>query len=185
MTKFKQLLHRYWHDTGAAVAFETVITLPLLALAFISSFVFFDAFRVYNTSVKATYAIADLVSRQTNTLYPSDIEGYSNVFQHLVRDAGQIQMRVTQIYWNGSAYRVDWSSPTNGQARLFDANMDAISDRLPELANSERILLLETWIPYQPSFDVGMDPITFSNFTVTRPRHSTNRVPYSETPPSS
>ena len=55
-------LRRFWKDEGASVALEAVIVTPILAWVFVASFVFFDAFRVYNTSIKATYAVADVLS---------------------------------------------------------------------------------------------------------------------------
>jgi hypothetical protein len=58
-------------DERAAVAFETVLMTPILVWAFIGSFVFFDAYRVYNTSVKTTYMVADMLSRQTTWSFPT------------------------------------------------------------------------------------------------------------------
>lgn len=182
----KRLLHRFWTDTRAAVAFETVIMTPILAWSVMASFVFFDAYRVYNTSVKATYSVADIISRQTSTLYGYDINGMADMFSHMVRDTTGARMRVTQIYWTGSRYRVDWSHATGGEARLFDASMEEIEELLPVLSVSERVLLVETFVPYRPAFQMGLNVVSFSNFTFTRPRYA-NQVPFDddETPPTS
>jgi Flp pilus assembly protein TadG len=66
----------FLRDSRAAVALETVLILPILIWAFVASFVFFDAYRVYSTSVKATYMVADMLSRQTNEVIPHDIQGW-------------------------------------------------------------------------------------------------------------
>jgi hypothetical protein len=94
-------------------------------------------------------------------------------------------MRVTQIYWTGTRYRVDWSHATGGEARLFDASMEEIEELLPILSVSERVVLVETFVPYRPAFEMGLNVVSFSNFTFTRPRYA-NQVPYDdeETPPS-
>lgn len=45
------------------------------------------------------------------------------------------------------------------------------------MADAERILLVETFIPYRPAFDVGVNLLTFENFTFTRPRYA-GQVPF-------
>ena len=177
-----RLLRRFWKDTSAAVAMEAVIITPVLAWAFIGSFVVFDAFRTYNTSIKATYAVADILSRQTNTVYAYDIEGMSRIFEHMVRNHGDARLRATQIMYNATTdtYSVDWSYATNGEARLFTANLIDLEGRLPIMAHAERILLVETYIPYRPAFDTGLNLMTFENFTFTRPRYA-GQVPFNPT----
>ena len=181
------LIRRFRLDERAAVAMEAVIILPLLAWALMGSFVFFDAFRTYNSSIKATYAVADVLSRQTSTVFAYDIEGMHTIFNHLVRSNGGTRMRVTQINYNGptDTYRVDWSYATNGEARLFTANLVDMEELLPVMANAERIILVETFVPYRPAFDMGLNLLTFSNFTFTRPRYA-GQVPFNgnvTTPP--
>lgn len=178
-----RLLRRFWKDDGAAVAVETVIILPVLTWVFIASFVFFDAFRTYNSSIKATYAIADILSRQTSTVYARDIEGYARIFDHLVRNNGDARLRVTQISYDGpgDAHVVDWSYATNGEARLFTANLAALSAQLPVMSNAERIILVQSFIPYQSVFDSRLEMMTFENFTFTRPRYA-GQVPFDATP---
>ncbi len=172
-------IRRFWKDDSAAVAMETVLITPVLVWTFIASFVFFDAFRTYNSSIKATYAVADIVSRQTNMVYGYDIEGMAQIFDHLVRNNGDARLRVTQIFYDGvnDQHTVDWSYATNGEARLFTSNMVDIEELLPVMAHAERVILVQSFIPYQPIFNSGLDVITFRNFTVTRPRYA-GQVPF-------
>lgn len=174
-------IRRFWKDDSAAVALETVIITPVLVWCFIGSFVFFDAFRTYNSSIKATYAIADIISRQTNTVLESDIEGLSEIFEHLVRNNGDARLRVSQIFYNGitDSFCVEWSDATNGEAELFTANLVDMEELLPRVAHTERLILVQSFIPYQPVFNAGMDVITFSNFTFTRPRYA-GQVPFED-----
>ena len=172
-------IRRFCRDETAAVAMEAGIILPVLAWAFIGSFVIFDAYRTYNTSIKATYAVADILSRQTNTVFAYDIEGMTRIFEHMVRNHGDARLRATQIMYDedSDTYSVDWSHATNGEARLFTANLVDLEGRLPELADAERILLIETFIPYSPAFDTGLTITEFENFTFTRPRYA-GQVPF-------
>ena len=173
------LVRRFLKKDDAAVAFETVIITPVLAWAFIGSFVFFDAFRTYNSSIKATYAVADILSRQTNMVDTFDIEGMAQIFEHLVRNNGNARLLTTQIMYDADTdvYCVDWSYATNGEARLFTSNLLDMGELLPVMGDAERIVLVESFIPYQPAFDSGLDILTFSNFTFTRPRYA-GQVPF-------
>lgn len=176
-------LRRFWKDETAAVTLEAVIITPVLALAFLGSFVIFDAFRTYNTSIKATYAVADILSRQTSTVFPADIEGMAEIFEYMVRNQGDAQLRATQIVYDenedDNQHTVEWSYATNNKERLFTANLTNLEDRLPIMADEERILLIETFIPYRPAFSIGLGLMTFENFTVTRPRYA-EKVPFEE-----
>jgi len=183
MAALHDLLHRlarFGRQTRGAVAFEAVIILPVLVWTYTASFVFFDAYRVYNSSVKATYSVADALSRQTNTVHGYDVQGLARVLRHLIRNGDTARLRVTQIHWDGSAYRVDWSHVTDNDARLFDAQMPVIADRLPPLMPNERVLLVESFVPYAPAFGMGLEVLTFETFTVTRPRYA-NQVPFDAT----
>lgn len=174
-----RMICRFWKDERAAIAMETAIVTPLLAWCYISSFVFFDAFRTYSSSIKATYAIADVISRQTNTLRARDIDGYSDLLENMVRNNGDVRLRVSQILYNANTrtHCVEWSEATNGEAKLFTANMVNMGELLPEMVHDERLILVQSFIPYRPVFDAGLDVITFSNFTVTRPRYA-GQVPF-------
>lgn len=174
-----RVLRKFWSDENGASALEAVIITPTLIWLYVGSFVFFDAFRIYNSSVKATYAVADLLSRQTNTVFAYDIEGYGRVFEHLVRNNGDVRIRATQIIYTAEtdSLTVDWSYATNGEARLFTANLVDMEGLLPIMADAERLLLVESFVPYRAAFDVGIDLITFRNFTFTRPRFA-GQVPF-------
>lgn len=182
----KRLFKQYLSDTSAAVSFEAVIVFPILVWAWVGTFAFFDAYRVYNTSIKATFTIADLISRQTSTVYGYDIEGMAGMLQSMIRDTDGVEMRVTQILRTTTGeYQVDWSHGTGTQAELFTASLPGMTDRLPDIANGERVVLVESFIDYDPAFNVGLNDLTFENFTLTRPRYA-GQVPYDDamTPPT-
>lgn len=173
-------LKRFWTDLSGGVAFETVIIFPILTWAWIGSFAFFDAYRVYNTSVKATFTVADLLARQDEWIYDSDIAGYGNMLGAMIRDHDGITMRVTQIFRDTDGnYQVDWSEGTGGLFDYTTANIATFEDQLPDMATGERVILVESFIEYEPAFNVGLNDLTFENFTLTRPRYA-NQVPYRE-----
>ena len=165
-----RLIKKFWKNERASVALEAVIVMPILAWVFIASFVFFDAFRVYNTSIKATYSVADVLSRRTATISSSDIEGLATVFQFLTRNTAGSALRVTQITRQNGAYRIDWSHGTDGMTYLRPVNFPDLVDQIPIMGFGDRMLLVETFLPHRPAFNAGLSDQEFVNFTVTRPR---------------
>lgn len=166
----KRMIRTFWKDEGASVALEAVIVIPILAWVFVASFVFFDAFRVYNTSIKATYAVADVLSRRTNEIASSDIEGLADVFQFLTRNTAGSALRVSQITRQQGGYRIDWSHGTDGTTYIRASDFPDFIDRIPIMAYGDRMLLIETFLPHRPAFSAGLADQEFVNFTVTRPR---------------
>lgn len=171
------MIRSFWKDEGASVALEAVIVMPILAWVFVASFVFFDAFRVYNTSIKATYAVADVLSRRTSEISSTDIEGLADVFQFLTRNTAGSALRVTQITRQEEGYRIDWSHGTDGQTYIRASDFPDFIDRIPIMAYGDRMLLIETFLPYRPAFSAGLSDQEFVNFTITRPRFA-GQVPF-------
>jgi hypothetical protein len=176
-----RLLRQFQSDERGASAMEAVIITPVLIWVYVGSFVFFDAFRTYSSSIKATYAVADVISRQNQTVTAYDMEGFADIFSTMVRNNGDVRMRMTQIVFDEAtdSMSVDWSYATNGEARLFTANLADFVGLLPDMADAERLILVESFIPYTTAFDMGIDAFTFRNFTFTRPR--TGQVPFDAT----
>ncbi len=169
-----RLVTKFLKDTQAAIALEAVIITPILAWLFVGSFVFFDAFRSYNSSVKASYAIADAISRygddQDDVLYESDIEGLADVFDHITRGVEGSEIRVTEVWRRQSGYEVEWSEGTGTMRDLNTNDIPAMQQYLPPMVVGEAIIYVETFLPYRPAFNVGLSELEFTNNAVTRPR---------------
>lgn len=177
-------LRTFWKDDRASVALEAVIVTPILAWVFVASFIFFDAYRVYNTSIKATYSVADVLSRRTAEIASSDIEGLAEVFQFLTQNTTGSSMRVTQITRQAGGYRIDWSHGTDGMTYLRASDFPDFIDRIPIMAFGDKLLLIETILPYRPAFSAGLSQQEYVNFTVTRPRFA-GQVPFDADLPNS
>jgi Flp pilus assembly protein TadG len=150
---------------------EFVIVVPLLMLWFVGSFVWFQAFRNYSQAEKASFAIADIVSRQTE-VDNEFIDGLQPLFQRLQPRAGSGNwLRVSSISWDeDDGYAVEWSRNADGGDDLVTG--DIPTSILPEMADGDTVILAETYVPYQPMVDwVGIPPLTWSNQVVIRPRY--------------
>jgi Flp pilus assembly pilin Flp len=173
-----RLLNRFLREERAAVAFESVIIFPILVWAWVGTFTFFDAYRVYNTSIKATFTVADLISRQEFDIQVDEMDGFANMLASMIRDHDGVQMRATEIHrTNDGSYRAVWSHTTGNLARLCGNSLASMQDRLPTVAIGERFVILESFIDFEPAFNMGVNDLDFENFTVTRPRYA-GRVPY-------
>ena len=175
----KITLPKFLRNEDGAVALEAIIVTPILASVFVGSFVFFDGFRTYNSAVKANYAISDVLSRAEVTMYGSDIEGLSDVFQHITRSPEVTQLRATQVRREQAGFVVVWSYGTQGRLGLTNATLGAITEYIPMMDVGSHILVVETFLPYTPAFNVGMGEIEFDFVSATRPRF-TDRVDFND-----
>ncbi|WP_322892772.1 MULTISPECIES: pilus assembly protein [unclassified Yoonia] len=169
----RHLLSRFWHDEDGVITVEAVIALPLLALAFCSVYVFFDAYRVNAASQKAAYIVADNISRQTDAITPEFIFGMKTLHDILARTRSTTSMRVSSIGFNDNSkrYVVIWSTDDTMRRGLTNAEANGVlAARLPSLMQGETVVLVETSVNYKPLFRVGIGDRTFTQFIVTRPR---------------
>ena len=173
MHVFRNLLTRFHRDERGSVVAEMVITLPLLIWAYMAMYVYWDAFRMVNSVQKATYTVSDMVSREMLPINTAYIDGLRSSMNYLVREDTTVKMRVTSVTYSqiNSRYEVHWSrSPGNVMPQLTNANLAAMTSKIPILADGDFVILIETWVTYTPLFDVGLDNTEMSQFIVTRPR---------------
>jgi Flp pilus assembly protein TadG len=164
----RNAVRRFQRDQKGTMTVEFTIVFPLLMLWFVGSFVFFQTFRNYSMAEKATFAIADVISRQS-TVNNAYLDSMGPLFTALrpSRSTGE-WLRVSSIkYTEDDGYQIQWSRSVSGGAELTDAPT-AI---MPTLAEGETILLTETYVPYQPMVDwVGIPSLTWANRIISRPR---------------
>jgi hypothetical protein len=181
MNRLKISTRRFLHDESGLVLAETLIMLPLLVWTFIALFVYWDTFRVMNVTQKATYSIADLLSRQEDVT-PEFLDGLLNVMTFLTPGLFADQrLRITSIeYCKGKEkYEVLFSRWVGGGTPLVydNASVQALKPRIPTLEDRESVIIVETSMNYDPAFDTGvltmgrtLDRQTFTQFIVTKPR---------------
>ncbi len=168
------VLRRFAADTRGSISMETVIVMPVLIWALMASFVYWDTFRSKNAQMKATFAVADTLSREMTGINTAYITGMHAVFRYMMQTSEPTWMRVTNVQYRASddSYRVLWSRSTNTTRapQLTHATLAQMRARLPLMANDDTILVIETWREYEPVFNVGLGRRIFGEFTVTRPR---------------
>lgn len=170
-------LRRFARDEDGNVAVETIIIIPILFWAYLSMFAIFDVYRQYALNEKAAYTIGDMISRQTTPLDDAYLDGARAMVKYLTRSRNETEpsIRVTSIKYdaNNDIYKRDWSH-TRGDGAVALTNNDVKNwhDRLPIMLHNERIVVVETFVDYDPPFSTGLNNTTIARFVFTRPRYS-------------
>jgi hypothetical protein len=146
---------------------EGIMAATFLIWWYIASFQFFDAYRQKNINLKAAYTEADMLSRETGPI-PGDpdsttvnaayVQGLNTVFDYLTYSNKPTWVRVTSVYWDSSQqkYRVDWTANSSaGHPVMTTPTLQNYANRIPVLPVGDTIILVETFMAYEPMFSLG------------------------------
>jgi len=68
---------------------------------------------------------------------------------------------------------VRWSQVRGGTvAPLTNTTLAPLRTQLPSMTNGDIAILTESWVGYEPDYQVGIEPFTFYDLVVTRPRYA-------------
>ncbi|ULB09056.1 pilus assembly protein [Cereibacter azotoformans] len=177
-----RLFRPFRRDESGTAVVELVLVLPIMLWAYLALFTYWDAYRVLNTTQKASYTIADMISR-FDTLDPADFPGMQDVLEYMIGDREGAKMRITAVVWSDKdkRFNVQWScSPGKAKSVWTTALLNAdtgIKGRIPSLDDGEWSVIVETWVDFVPAMDLSslpvstpLEPRTFHQFIATRPR---------------
>ena len=170
---------RFARDEDAGMSIETLFAIPMLVWAITATFVFWDAFKTLTISQKATYTVADALSRETNAIDDDFLTSMHEVFDFLAGESGDNAIRVTVVTktvnedTQAEELQLVWSEGSD-TARHDD--LDAIRDRLPTIAVGEQMIVVESEQEWSPGFDVGLGSYRFRKVAIARPRFSPQLV---------
>jgi len=173
MKRLQARLRPFARNQQGSVIVEAVLMLPMLIWAGVGMYAYWDAYQTINTTQKAGYAVADMISRRLEPVTMADLNGLNDVMNFLLSEGETARMRVTSVTWSehDGAFQVQWSkSPGAVLAELTTADLQAYTSRIPAMADGDTVVLLETEVAFAPMFDVGIDPLTIKDLIVTRPR---------------
>ncbi len=176
----RQFLNRFRRDEGGIVAIELLLVVPILVWALLSTFVYFDAFRVQSNVNRASLTVADMFSRETDDITGAYLNGARELLRELTFEEANPDYRVTAFFYREAQddYRRRWSRNRGFAPSLTNDDLERVRDRLPIMANGARGILLETRVEYDAPFRIGIGPftdtnledLTFTTFTVIMPR---------------
>ncbi|KPN61933.1 hypothetical protein SAMN04488527_11186 [Aliiroseovarius crassostreae] len=168
------------HDGSITV--ESVILIPLVFTVFMIGFTFFDVFREKSLSLKANYAISDLISRDDNVT-EADLQGYHKLFRYLTNNNPGAWIRVTEVKClsacgkESRVLRKVWSKsyPAASVPELTTTDIqERYREAIPLMYLGEFLVIVETNVVYLPIFSGDWTGIFSRNMTdlvVTKPRN--------------
>lgn len=169
MTFFRSLLRGFAEDTRGQLSIEAAMMIPLITFIYVTTFTYFGTFRADATNVKAAYAVGDMLSRETNPVDASYIEGMNTVFKYMTLSSKPTWIRVSNVGYDGAEKKffLNWSHASGGHQ---GAEIEELQEAIPAMAAGDTVIVVETFMPYVPMYNVGLKPFTYRNVVVTRPR---------------
>jgi len=165
-------LGRFGRDTEGQLSIEACLMIPLIMWIYVATFTYFETFRADSTNVKAAYAVGDMLSRETEAVGEQYLEGMNTIFAHMTYSRFPTWLRVTSVSFDSIDDKLvlNWSHATGGKTALTAETLAEIVASVPKLNGGDSVIVVETYMRYEPGFRVGLDPFTFRNVVVTRPR---------------
>ena len=175
MTYIKQLLRCFRKDERGSVMVETVIVLPILIVCLVATYEFFEVHRFKSVRQKATYTIADLLSRETADVTSSYVDNTLVLFNEISNDDGVNQIRISVVKYDedSDTYSISWSEVRGDGtlAALQSSDVENAHSMLPLMDDGQELILVESESDYRPTFRVGLGtsvPIETRTFTSLR-----------------
>ncbi len=176
-----KLLAAFGRNESGTVLTETIMILPILIWAYLGLFTYWDAYRSLNVTQKASYTVADMISR-FDTIDPNSfLPGLKKVMTYLIDNNETADLRVTAVTWNDTRrqFEVIWSRTTNARSypTLTTSTLQAKAAKIPTTVAGDWTVIVETWVEFVPAFDLSSIPFAsalsddpFYQFIATRPR---------------
>ena len=173
------LTKRYAKGEEGSISVEAVLAAPMLVWAITATFVFWDAFKTLNVSQKATYTVADMLSRETLTIDADYLTSMHELYDFL-SDGGDNALRVTVVQMNEDpdtnvkTLELVWSEGVGDLSGYDDLTL--IEDRIPDMADGDQLIVVESEQEWSPAFTVGLASYRFREVALSRPRFSPQLV---------
>jgi len=151
MRALAQLLRRLRRDEHGTVAIETVLIAPLLILGLFLSYEAYGLLRQQSLREKATYTVADILSRETAIVTDTYIDNVKSVFDMMSGTANS-QLRISVVRYRHSPgqgideFDLRWSEVrgTGPLSPLTDAEVRQAHATFPVMDNGEEIIFVES-----------------------------------------
>ncbi len=181
-------LKRFYTQERGLITVESIIILPILLIALMATYTYFDVFRKQSLALKANYSVSDYLSRVPT--YDQDaVEGLNSLFQFMSQSksgnwlrVSVIECKLDAVQCNASPrkldYNFDYSAVSQGQgvSKLTQAEVFAqYSDFIPKMYNGESLFIVETvaqYRPLMPTILAGIPARELKNTVVTGSRET-------------
>jgi Flp pilus assembly protein TadG len=170
-------LRAFRKDESGSAAIEGVMGALLLIAWTLIAFQIYDAFRLRSEATRATYTIADMISRQRTPIGPKYVQGLQKVFNFLTRTnaTNQSWLRVTLFKCKAEAddkpdvvcdgvnkkFTLVDSYATPGTNNIIlaqpytQAGLDGVANRIPMMAVGDMAVITESVYRFNPFIGIG------------------------------
>ena len=168
-----KLTSRFARSDDGSLSIEAVFAVPILAWAITATFVFFDAFKTQYVSKRATYTVADMLSREEVAIDANYLTALREMYDYLANSEGDNNLRVTVVERKTDPdtglpfLDLVWSEGVGVERYV---NLSVIEDRIPGIALGEQLIIVESEQEWTPAFGVGLANFRFYELALARPR---------------
>lgn len=167
-----QALRRFSTEERAALAIEAAIMLPVLVMMYVIGYQYFDQYRREAQMTKASFAVADMLSRRLGIVTPDDLNGLESVYETLTFSNDASFMRFTEVRRESGELKVIWSYATDGQPAMTETRLQGFFNQIPRLDDNERVTLVEAYTYDNPFFNVGLSDRIVPSFVPVSQRYA-------------
>lgn len=171
--------NNFFRNENGGLSVEAVFAIPMLVWAITGTFVFWDAFKTMNISQKATYTIADMLSRETNAVDADYLTSIHEIYDFLSGETGANAIRVSVVTLTTNTTTAEnelqlvWSEGVNIPEYT---DLTVLESRIPTMALGEQLIVVESEQEWSPAFAVGLASYRFREVALARPRFAPQLV---------
>ncbi|MEW2917269.1 hypothetical protein AB1A64_09360 [Ruegeria sp. ANG10] len=164
-----------------SLSMETALIFPVFVWSITLTYTYFDGFSESTANVKAAYTVSDLISREGEIdLTDNYAQSMYSIFNRMVRDNSPLNMRLSFVRFEKGGdgeedtHTVVWTTRCGYDSAWSNDNIADLADRLPEMADLDTLIVVETSKAYVPLLNTGWlnRDHEFENIVFTRPRFS-------------
>ncbi|MEM8850317.1 MAG: hypothetical protein AAGE03_09810 [Pseudomonadota bacterium] len=156
VTHLPDSIRRFLRAEDAAVSVEAAIMMPILIIFAVASYTYFESYRQGATLTKASYAMADVLSRLETPLTPQFMTGLEDMFVFVTGSDDELFIRVSQLRHEDGILKVKWSETNTGEDKLTQQIMQLHLDHIPSLRPDEHMFVFEASALHTPAFNIGL-----------------------------
>jgi hypothetical protein len=178
MNIFK-LTRRFRKIEDGSLTVEAVLIVPILVWAITATFVFWDAFKTMTVSQKATYTVADMLSRETSAVDGNYMTAAHELYGYLANSTNN-SLRVSVVTMNEDPDTLErtmelvWSEGVGGMEGY--TAIEPLKNRVPDMAPGDQLIVVESVQSWSPGFAVGLAEYNFREVAIMRPRFAPQLV---------
>ena len=142
-----EAVSRFRNDEDGSMSVEFVLVVPILVWVFLSTYVYFDVYRVETNSVRATITMAEMFSRE-DIVDNTFIDSARQVLRELTFEEANPDFRVTVYRYRESDDRFlrVWSRHRGYDSALTNSDLTDLANagRLQTMEELEHSIYIET-----------------------------------------